>query len=114
MNERDARAAAEKVERRFGGRIFPADNDDVLIPVRMGVGEVVRDMREIFAGNSEPVRAVVVAGGDDDFTAAIFVVGAGCRECMDDKRIVLAVDLFNVFIEACFEAIMLDGATVIF
>src|ERR1700689_2498812 len=77
MNERDARAAAEKIERRFGGRIFSADDDDVLIPIRVGVGEIVRDMRQIFAGNSEAVRAVVVAGGDDDFPAVILVTSAG-------------------------------------
>jgi len=53
MNERHVGAAAEKIERGFGGRIFPADYDDILVPVQVRVGEIVRDVGQIFTGNAK-------------------------------------------------------------
>ena len=57
MNQRDVGAAAKKVERRFGGGILAADHDHVLAPVGVRVGEVVRDVRQILAGNAQAIRA---------------------------------------------------------
>src|SRR5271154_3554328 len=50
---RDAGAAAEKIERGFGARICPADHDDILVPVQVRVGEIVRDVRQIVTGNAK-------------------------------------------------------------
>ena len=89
MNQGDASAAAEKIERRFGGGIFPADDDDVLVPVRVRVGEIMRNVWKIFAGNAERIRQIVIAGGDDDFPGAIFVA-AGIASVCDDEGAVLS------------------------
>jgi hypothetical protein len=73
MNEGDTRAAAKKIEGGFGGGIFCADDDDVFVPVRMRVGEIVGDVREIFAGDVEKIGEIVIAGGEDDFARVVFV-----------------------------------------
>lgn len=39
----------------------------------MRVGEIVGDVREIFAGDVEEIGEVVIAGGEDEFARAIFV-----------------------------------------
>ena len=72
MNDRDFCASAKQIERRLGRRIFAADYDHVLVPIRMGFAEVVRNVRQILAGNAQRIRTVVVAGGDNDFPRAIF------------------------------------------
>ena len=71
-------------------------------------------MRQIFAGNPQAVRAIVVAGGDDGFPAVILVTCAGLGERIHDECIVFTVDFFDAFVEAGFDTVMLDSAAVIF
>ncbi len=73
MHQRDAGTAAIEVKSRFGGRIFAADDDDVLTPVWMRLGVVVRDVRQILAGHAEPIGQVVIAGGDNQLARSVVV-----------------------------------------
>ena len=66
MDERHVRAAAEQLERRFSRRVLPAHHDDPLAVVRMGVVVIVRDVRQLLAGDAQVIRAIVVADGEDD------------------------------------------------
>src|SRR5579872_2669572 len=79
----------------------------------MRVTEVMRDAREIFAGDAEGVGAVVIAGGDDHFAAVVFVVGAVLVFCVDYKGVVGARNAFDALIKGGFDAEVVDGAAVI-
>ena len=137
MHQGDAGAGAEEIERGLGGGVFRADDDDLLIPVGMRVGEVVRDVRQIFAGNAQAVGQVVVAGGDDDLASAIFashtltrflpgsqalprakfgscLAGGQLIRGVDDESAVAAVDAAHALVEARFDAVVLDGAAIVF
>jgi len=56
---------AVKIERGFGGRILPPTTTTFLAPIGVRLGVIVRNMREILAGDAEAIGQVVVAGGDD-------------------------------------------------
>ena len=66
VNDRHRRAGAEQVERRFGGGVLAADDDDALAEERMRLGVVVRHVRQVLARHADPVRDVIRAGRDHD------------------------------------------------
>ena len=81
MDQGHVGAGAIQIERGFGGRIFASDDDDVLAPVGVRLGVVVRNVRKIFAGDVEAIGQVVVAGGDDQCGAVLLVAYRSRNAC---------------------------------
>jgi len=52
-----------------GGGVLAADYQHISVVVRVGVAVVVRDLGQIFAGNAELVKEIVIASGDDYFAS---------------------------------------------
>ena len=73
MNQGYVGAGAIQIERGFGGRILAADDDDVLAPVGVRLGVVVRNVGQILAGNAEAIGQIVVAGGDDQAAGGVLM-----------------------------------------
>ena len=71
MDERDARSVTLEIQRRNRRGVLAADNDDIAVEVRMRLVVVVRDLRQVLAGNVEVIRQIVVAGGDDQLARAM-------------------------------------------
>ena len=72
----------------------------------------MRDVWQVFSGNAERIRPVVVPSGNDDFLAMIFV--PQIRRAVDDKRALMATDPVDAFVEARFDPVMFNGAAVVF
>ena len=114
MDERDAGAGAEEFEGGLGGRILCADDDDVLLPVGMRIGEIVRDVREIFAGNVHEIGAIVIASGEDDFAGCVVLrISIGIASA-DTECAIAAGDGLDGFVEAQFEGVVIGGAAIVF
>lgn len=92
---------------------FP-DYNDILVPVQVRVGEIVRHVRQLLSGNAKDVGAVVVAGGDDDLLSVILVADIGPAERVHHEIAVGAADADDVLVEAGLEAEVLGGAAVVF
>ena len=75
MHEGDACAVAPEIERGDGGGVLAADDQDVETVVGVRLVVVVLDLVEIFAGDSEVVGQIVVAGGDDELASAMLRAG---------------------------------------
>ncbi len=71
MQQRDARAGPVQFERGDGGGVLRAHHQHVVIVVRMRLLVIVNDLVELFAGDVQHVRNVVVAGGENDLARAI-------------------------------------------
>src|SRR4029077_16222617 len=97
MHHGDLGAAAKEIQGHFGGGILGADDDHLLIPVRVSFLEIVGNVREVFAGNVEVIREVVVSGGDDDFRAVVKVAGAEFGFRLNDEFAVIAGDALDLF-----------------
>jgi len=74
---------------------------------------VVLDLAEIFAGDSEIVGQVVVAGGYDEFTGAMSDWAAEAVQSVDAEVSVGALDALDVFILVNVELVVLGYLTVI-
>lgn len=114
VDESDAGAGAEEVERNFGCGILGADDDHVLVPVGMRLGEIVGDVREIFTGDANEVWTIVVAGGENDFFCAVLVRRADIVAGADDEDAVVAADRLDCLVEANGNFVMFDGAAIVF
>ena len=79
----------------------------------MRVREIVRDVRQTFAGNIERIWPVVITGGDDDFLATEFVLRARFVVRVDDECAVVAANPVNGFVKPRFDSVVFDGAAVI-
>ena len=77
VDERDARAVSPQIEGRDSGGILAADHQYIGVVVGMSLGVIVRNLRQIFAGQTELIGEVVVSGGDDHFAGVIVVRTAG-------------------------------------
>ena len=53
VDDGDVRAGAEHLERRLGGRVAAADDDDALAVVRMRLAVVVVHVRQILARDAK-------------------------------------------------------------
>src|SRR5580704_16008087 len=73
MNDRHARSGPKQLQSSFGGGIFRADYHHILLPVRMRIGEIMRDVREIFARDIHQIHTIVVPSGDYDFAGVVRV-----------------------------------------
>ena len=65
MHERHSRAGPPEIERCFSSGISSADNNDVLVESFVPFAIDVRDMRKIFAWNTEVIRRAEITGSDD-------------------------------------------------
>ena len=114
MDHGHAGAVAIEIEGRFGGGVLAANDDDILAPEGVRLGVVVRDVREILAGNSETVGQIVVAGGDDELLG-----GHTCGPdpfgvaCVHAEIAVGAFDAGDRFAEAKLQLVVLDALAVI-
>ena len=61
VHQGDMSPRAEELERRLDRGVLPTDDDDLLAVVRVRLGVVVRDVRQIFAGDPEHVWTLVGA-----------------------------------------------------
>ncbi len=109
MEQRDARAGPEQFERRDGGGVLRAHHQHVVIVVRMRLLVIVDDLVQLFAGDIEHVRNVVIAGGENDLARAVLGL-AGC----DEKVAVLAVDRNHALVLTNVEAVIFGDAAIIF
>ena len=87
MQQRDARAGPEQFERGDGGGILRADDQHIVIVIRMRLLVIVDDLVELFAGDIQHVGNVVVAGGENDLARAVFGLAG-----LDVEVAVVAVD----------------------
>ena len=86
----------------------------------MRVGEIVRDVREMFAGDVQKIGQIVVAGGENYFFGVVFVERAGFVVCGGDfasgygECAVVAGDCFDFLILRDFDSVMFGGAAIVF
>jgi len=73
VHQSHAGSVPPKIERRDCRGILAPDNENVVIKVRMRLTVVVKHLRQIFTGNIEEVRQVVVSGRDDQFAGVVIV-----------------------------------------
>ena len=113
MNHGDVRAGAIQVQRRFRGRIFAANDDDISPPKRMRLGVVVRNVRQIFAGNAEAIGQVVVAGCDGNLLGGELRRDSLLIPRVHDKMPVAALDALDAMAQAQIQVVVLDALAVI-
>ena len=80
----------------------------------MRVGEIVRDVREIFSGDIHQIYAIVVAGGEYDFAGLICVGLAVGVARVHFEGAVLASSTLDCFVEPEIEGIVIGCAAIIF
>src|SRR5580692_7927512 len=114
MDDGDVRAGAEKIERGFSCGIPASDDYDFLIPVRVRLGEIVRDVREVFAGNPKVIRMIVKSRGYYDFSCAVLLRLPKAIGGVHSEGVVAACDAVHFFVLMNFDFEMFDGAPVIF
>ena len=114
MDDRDMGSGAKEIQRGFGGGVPSSDHGHVLLPIRVRFGEVVGDVREIFAAHAEKIRMIVESRGDHDFSAVILMRLRLRIHGVDDEGSVVAGDAFDALVLVDFEFKVLDGATIIF
>src|SRR6266852_3270483 len=73
MNQRHAGAMPPEIESGFGGRVLAANDDHVIVEVRMRFTIVMEDLRKVFAGDADLVGEVVITGGDNDLAGAVIM-----------------------------------------
>ena len=71
VHQRHARSVSIQVERRFRGRILPADHNHILIPIFVRLAVVMRYMREVFPWHAQLVRQIVVSCRHGDLSAPV-------------------------------------------
>jgi len=57
----------------MAAEFLPPITSTSVVVVRVGVAVVVRDLGQIFAGNAELVKEIVIASGDDYFCSFVVV-----------------------------------------
>src|SRR5271168_1681128 len=62
MNQSDSSSRAKQIESCFRSRVPSADDDNILVPVRVRFAKIMTDVRQILARNSQDVGQVVVPG----------------------------------------------------
>src|SRR5260370_6540839 len=80
----------------------------------MRFGVVMRNMRQVFTGNAQEVRKIVVSGGHNDlaaFVAIVFTVFGGRK---NGEMPIVSLNALNAFIEPQFETIVFSGLPVVF
>ncbi len=113
MDEGDARAVAPEVERRDGCGVLAADDQDIEAEVGVRIVVVVEDLAEVFAGDVEVVRQVVVAGGDDELAGAMRERAAEAVGGVDGEVAVGAGDAFDGLVLAYVEVVVLGDFAVV-
>ncbi len=86
MHERHLCARAEQLQRRDGGRVLPADDEDALAVVCVRIAIVVGDVRLILAWNAEAVRVVVVSDGEHHRARVAPAPHTAVRPTLDDEE----------------------------
>jgi len=81
VNQRDARAAAPKLERGDCGGVFAADHHHVHFEVGMRIDVIVVDLAEILAGDAHVVGQIVIARRKGQLAG---LESAGAAETVDD------------------------------
>ena len=71
MDQRHVRAGPKQLQRGFCRRVLAADDHHALPIARVRVAVVVRDVGQILAGHTQPVRVVVVSDGKHDGAGAV-------------------------------------------
>jgi len=113
MHERHASAVAVKIQRRFSRGVLASDDHNVLPPEWVGLGVIVRNVRQLLAGHPQSVGQIVVAGGHHDFPRRIgrdLTVG---RARVHLKLAVGAANIRNLLSQAQFQLIVLSRLAVI-
>ena len=87
MHDRDVRAGAIHLERRFGRRVAAADDDDALAVVGMRLAVIVVDVRQILAGHADHHRMIVVPDRHDDVAARDARADAARRSRLDREHV---------------------------
>src|SRR5271155_135411 len=98
VDERDARSVTPQIEGRDSGGILASDHQHIAVVIRMRLAIIMRDLGEIFAGQTELIGEVVVSSGDDYFTSAIIARTTGTVRGRDAELPVLAHHCFDPFV----------------
>src|SRR5713101_2636501 len=113
MNQRHAGAMPPEIESGFGGRVLAANDDHVIVEVRMRFTIVMEDLRKVFAGGADLVGEVVITSRDDDLAGAVVVdVSLTIGGC-NPKVPVFAVDRLDPVVLANLPLVMLGGTAVV-
>ena len=113
MNHRDTRARAEKIKSCFGRGVLRPDHDNVLIPVRVSIRKIVRNVRQVFARHAETIGQIVVTGRNDQFGAMMHARLAKFGGRVDGEIAFVALDAIDFLIERGLDAVMLGRSAVI-
>ncbi|MEX2583331.1 MAG: hypothetical protein WD766_08650 [Gemmatimonadota bacterium] len=113
VDDRDPRPLAPARESRVRGRVPTADDDHVLVEVRVRLGEVVLDLRKVGPGNAERARIVVVAGSDDDVTGVEIPTYPLATDRVADECLGPPVDPGDFVILHDVEVMVADDATIV-
>src|SRR5579872_7087262 len=114
MHQRDAGLVPVQLEGGNGGRVLGADDDHVLVVVRVRLLVIVQDLILIFAGDAEEIGDVVVSGGEDDLLRPVDVVASAAIGCGDFEGAVGTGDVVDALILVDVELIVVGDAAVVF
>jgi hypothetical protein len=113
MHQRHMHAGAKQFERRLGRRILAADHDDTLTVVRVCIGVIVRDVRQIFARDTEVVWQVVIADRQHHGSRVPFASDTAMRCRHGEHAVIAAFDLGDGLVIRDRNVVGVDDAAVI-
>src|ERR1700736_3968601 len=113
MHQSHMRARPVEIQRSLGSGILTADNHDLLLPEGMRLGVIMRDMRQIFARNSNAIRKIVVPGSNDNLLSFKLRQNSLLVASMHAKLAGAAFDSFNELAQSQFQSIVLSALAII-
>src|SRR4051794_4507547 len=114
MNESDPRAMSPQIQRSNRSGILSPDHENVQGGIRMRILIVVQDFREIFAGNPEVIRQVVVTGCKNDFASSERSGAPKSISRLDQESSILARNALYMMVLTDVQLVMLRDFAVIF
>src|SRR5215469_17990922 len=77
MHQGHAGSVPPEIQGGLRGGVLSAHHNHVAVVVGVGLAIIVKDLGQVFAGNSQPVGQIVVAGGHNHFAGAVVVDVSG-------------------------------------